>query len=293
LFEKPLLLFYYFQDTAAAVKQEPEVTESLVRRDDQGMLVAVVGNKAMFNPIDEARRQLKKNNVGSDVGFMPLRGDYEVEYSNNAEEIVGELELLDEDTPDERKLKLKLLEMYDFKLCEREKRKNFALERGICDWKKTSNMEKKRSKEERDMYTKYRCFTRFMPQNKFDELVDGIISERRIRKRIEQLKQYRSAGVLTFKKAEQYEVDKKRRESDWEQRKGIRTPSVRNNRARANQSGFDDVCQLLFGVVINSFLTNHFSNFLQLVHHAFSIIKIAHNDARISDAFCTKSAKSW
>jgi transcriptional adapter 2-alpha len=43
------------------------------------------------------------------VGFMPLRGDFDVEYDNDAELVLSDIEFRQDETPQERELKLKVI----------------------------------------------------------------------------------------------------------------------------------------------------------------------------------------
>jgi len=140
-----------------------------------------------------------------------LRGDFETEYENDAESILCELAFTEEDTTQERDLKLSLLEIYNQKLDERAKRKAFILERDLLEYKK---MERKRNKEDKDIYDKTRVFARTISKHEFEEFLNGLLEERRLRKRIKELKKYRKLGVHTVVEAEEYENDRKRRESD-------------------------------------------------------------------------------
>ena len=97
---------------------------------------------------------------------MPLRGDFETEYDNDAEQLIADMEFKDDDTPWEKgklgctsfaiqacvaDLKLKVLEIYNSKVCFREnvrmtsncwlqldmraERKKFILERNLLEKK--------------------------------------------------------------------------------------------------------------------------------------------------------------
>lgn len=68
------------------------------------------------------------------------------------------------DTELDRDVKTKVLEIYNWKLEERVRRKQFVIERGFLDWKKQQQIEKRKSKEERELYNKMRVFSRFWPQ---------------------------------------------------------------------------------------------------------------------------------
>ena len=61
---------------------------------------------------------------------MPLRGDFDVEYDNDAELLLAEMEfngfyfiILDDETQEEYELKMKIFEIYNARLDERLKRK--------------------------------------------------------------------------------------------------------------------------------------------------------------------------
>jgi transcriptional adapter 2-alpha len=66
---------------------------------------------------------------------MPLRGDFDIEYDNDAELLLAEMEFNDDDKESELKMKYKLLEIYNARLDERIKRKKFVIERGLLDLK--------------------------------------------------------------------------------------------------------------------------------------------------------------
>ena len=66
---------------------------------------------------------------------MPLRGDFDIEYDNDAELLLAEMEFNDDDKESELKMKYKLLEIYNARLDEIIKRKKFVIERGLLDLK--------------------------------------------------------------------------------------------------------------------------------------------------------------
>lgn len=66
---------------------------------------------------------------------MPLRGDFDIEYDNDAELLLAEMEFNDDDKESELKMKYKLLEIYNARLDERIKRKKFVIERDLLDLK--------------------------------------------------------------------------------------------------------------------------------------------------------------
>ena len=47
------------------------------------------------------------------VGYMPKRGDFEVQYDNDAELLLAEMEFTDEDTEEEKQMKFRLIDIYN------------------------------------------------------------------------------------------------------------------------------------------------------------------------------------
>jgi len=155
---------------------------------------------------------------GSDiVGYMPPRQDMDVEWDNDAESIVSDLSFDDKKDQEQglSELKIKMLEVYYWKLEERERRKRFILERGLLDLRK---QQKKRTgpnaKEERELHQQFRLLARFWSQEEHDEYMKSLVNERRTRRKIEQLQGYRKLGMVTFAEVSVYEEERRRREHD-------------------------------------------------------------------------------
>jgi len=49
--------------------------------------------------------------------YMPRRGDFDIEWDNDAEKLLQDMEFLPEDTADDRALKVKVLAIYNSRLC--------------------------------------------------------------------------------------------------------------------------------------------------------------------------------
>ena len=152
-----------------------------------------------------AARPRPKSGLGHLVGYIPARGDFDVEYDNDAELILADMEFKDEESQWERELKLKVIEVYNSKLDARIERKRFILERGLLERK-----EKKRSREEKEIYNNMRCFARFHSAAEHETFVAGLINENRLRKRIEQLQLFRLNGCKTMRDADAMDREKKK-----------------------------------------------------------------------------------
>ena len=111
------------------------------------------------------------------VGYLPKRGDFDIEYDNDAELMLADMEfkacspdsslasspcvhvclcVQPDDTKQERDLKFRVLQIYNAKLDARAERKRFIVERGLLE-----QQEKPRTKEERQIEESMRVFARF------------------------------------------------------------------------------------------------------------------------------------
>ena len=70
------------------------------------------------------------------------------------------------------------------------------------------------AKEERELYMQYRTLARFWTNYHHEEYMRSLSLESRIRRRIEQLQDYRRLGMTTFKESDEWEAERRRREAD-------------------------------------------------------------------------------
>ncbi len=59
---------------------------------------------------------------------MPLREEFDVEFDNDAELFLADMDFAEDDTEEETRIKFCILEIYNRRLKEREKRKKFVIE---------------------------------------------------------------------------------------------------------------------------------------------------------------------
>jgi hypothetical protein len=78
------------------------------------------------------RRQVGGNQVEIS-GFHAKRREFEPEYDNDAEMIVADLEFRDGEPPEDTAAKLHIVDVYNARLDERERRRDFILERGLLN----------------------------------------------------------------------------------------------------------------------------------------------------------------
>ena len=119
-----------------------------------------------------------------------------------------------DDHPSEVELKLKIIEIYNAKLDERERRKAFVVERDLLDYKKHQAVERRRPRDERELVASMRTFARFHSAAEHTAFLEGLLAAMRLRKRIQQLQHYRAMGMRSLSEAQLYEQEKKKRDMD-------------------------------------------------------------------------------
>lgn len=150
---------------------------------------------------------------GSELaGYMPRRGDFDVEWDNDAEHILAEMEFSADDSAHDRALKVQICEIYCSKLDERERRKKFLTERNLLDYRRNQAKELALPPDERDLVNRMRLFARFHSPEEHDKFIQDLLKAKRLRKEISRLQQYRRMGITTLTEAEKYELDRERRE---------------------------------------------------------------------------------
>ncbi|KAL2632549.1 hypothetical protein R1flu_004028 [Riccia fluitans] len=89
-------------------------------------------------------------------GYLPKRHEFDPEYDNDADLLLAEMEFKDNDIETDRELKLRILHIYLARLAERKRRKDFIRDRGLINSKKQAALNKKSSKEEKELYLRTR-----------------------------------------------------------------------------------------------------------------------------------------
>lgn len=143
---------------------------------------------------------------GSDIsGYMPLRDDYDIEYDNDAELMLKDVDILGDEDEREKELKMCILRAFNRRLDEREKRKQFVLQYELLDYKQIMQQERKRSKEVQEVISKLKPFQRVLPREEYDALVNGMIREVQLRERIQKLQKGHKNGLRTLEEVDGFE----------------------------------------------------------------------------------------
>lgn len=147
------------------------------------------------------------------AGYMPRRGDFDLEWENDADTLLEDMEFLPDDTPEERDIKIKVIEIYNSKLDEREKRKQFLKDHDLLDYRKKQKEDRKLPADERDLVNRMRLFTRFHSAEEHKKLLNELLKAKRLRKEIARLQMYQRMGFTSLLDVERFELDRNRKES--------------------------------------------------------------------------------
>ncbi|WVQ94642.1 hypothetical protein IAU59_001722 [Kwoniella sp. CBS 9459] len=111
----------------------------------------------------------------------------------------------DMEDEDELEVKLAMLDIYFSKLDKRMDAKEIIFDRGLTEHKKIQAMERKRPKEEKELIQRFKVFAKLQTAQDFEVLIEGLIYEQNLRKRIAELQEYRRMGITTCAEAEAYD----------------------------------------------------------------------------------------
>ncbi|KAI8469008.1 MAG: hypothetical protein J3K34DRAFT_514672 [Monoraphidium minutum] len=148
------------------------------------------------------------------TGWHAKRGEFDFEYDQDAEMAISEMEFREDDGPGDIEHKLRMLEIYNTRLDERERRRAFILEHGLLNVRRMQGLETRRLPHEREQHAQMRVFARYLPPGAHEALVEGLLAENRLRARIAELQAYRRAhglrraGFRTFGEVDEAEVER-------------------------------------------------------------------------------------
>jgi transcriptional adapter 2-alpha len=146
---------------------------------------------------------------------MPGRLEFETEFANDAEEAVQLMSFdpgdgLNEkgDMDPEMELKMTVKDIYNSRLTARTERKKIIFEHNLLEYRRNVAQEKKKTKEERDLFNKCKPFARMMNHDDFEEFAKTLEYEHNLRLAISQLQEWRTMGIGDLKSGEKYEQEK-------------------------------------------------------------------------------------
>lgn len=151
-------------------------------------------------------------------GYMPGRLEFETEFINEAEEAVqhmqfepGEADFKYGQDESEMELKMTIMDIYNNRLTARVEKKRLIFEHQLLEYRKNQAAEKKKTKEERDLFNRAKPFARLMNKQDFDEFAQGLEHELNLRQAISQLQDWRKMAIGDLETGRQYEQEKQSR----------------------------------------------------------------------------------
>jgi transcriptional adapter 2-alpha len=150
------------------------------------------------------------------AGYMPGRLEFENEYFNEAEEAVQHMQFSPEEglnpatgTFDpETDLKMVVMTIYNDRLTQRTDRKRVIFNHDLLNYRKNLAIDKKRTKEQRDLHHKLKPFARIMSHPDFVSFSEDLEKEQNLRQAIAQLQEWRRMRISTLAAGEKYETEK-------------------------------------------------------------------------------------
>ncbi|CCD26354.1 chromatin-binding transcription regulator ADA2 NDAI_0H01800 [Naumovozyma dairenensis CBS 421] len=164
-------------------------------------------------------------------GFMPGRLEFETEFENEAEGPVKDMVFEEDDQPLDIELKFAVLDVYNSRLTARVEKKRLLFENNLMEYRKIQNIDKRRTKEAKELYNKLKVFAQLMTAQDFEEFSKDMLEELRCRSRIQQLQEWRSNGITTLEAGLKYERDKQTRIATLEKfgASSVHSAAVTNN----------------------------------------------------------------
>lgn len=151
-------------------------------------------------------------------GYMPGRLEFETEFANDAEEAVQHMQFepgnglnANGEMDPEMELKMIVKDIYNARLTARTERKKILFEHNLLEYRKNAALDKKRTKEEKDLLNKAKPFARMMNRDDFEDFSKGLEYEHNLRLAIAQLQEWRTMGIGNLKSGEKYEQEKLQR----------------------------------------------------------------------------------
>ena len=150
------------------------------------------------NEKSEHNNSIILQNACNTLGYCPKRNEFDVEYKNDAEIELMEIEYKENNSQNVNDMYDKILFNYNNILDKREERKDFVLDKDLFDVKKQIMKEKKLSREDRDIYQSVKQNRKYLTNEQFKDYFEGIVLEKNLKSRLNQLLYYYKLGYKTY-----------------------------------------------------------------------------------------------
>ena len=144
------------------------------------------------------KKEYKYKNIFSVLGYSPKRNEFEIEYKNEAELLLSELEFRDSDSYQIHSMNYKILQNYNNILDEREERKKFVLEKNLFNIKREINFDKKLSNEDKEIYLNLKDNLKYLTKEQFTQMFENNVLQKNLKVLLNQLYMYKNLGCQTY-----------------------------------------------------------------------------------------------
>lgn len=138
------------------------------------------------------------------IGYMEKRNAFEIEFDEDAEVNITDIDFSMLFTQEEIDEKQQYLKVYNERLDERERRKKFIIDHNLTDLKHISQENSKYDPVELEIVHSVNPVASYVPKSRFDRLKSGLIEEYNLMKMIEELKIIEKSGCETVESTELY-----------------------------------------------------------------------------------------
>ena len=136
------------------------------------------------------------------VGYMPLRGEYDTEYDNDAELAIAEIEINGKESEEELQSKLDMLFNYNNQLDERQRRRDFVMKHDVQDrMARHHAMDRRLTREERLFRTAMRPYAQHTTVDEHENLMKAMLKEQTLQRRVAHLRGCALTGIRSLPEA--------------------------------------------------------------------------------------------
>ena len=216
---------HYFT-TYIDVPSCPKPNMNVKFTQDQILAATQQKNTALSKPVRRAK-PMPSHPVNHELsGFMPKRGEFEIEYDNDIEYVLTDMCFNEDDTPTERELKLSVLHIYNQRVKYREEVRKFVIDHNILDLKKHQMNDRERTPDQKKIYHKSKKLLQIISEEEHQEFINDLILEKELRNKLATLCNYRKNGIRTMSDAKLFDSDRKETRSRKDARSRLRDKDI-------------------------------------------------------------------
>ena len=147
-----------------------------------------------FKASDDPPRPAPMSEMASEMaGYMPCRGDFDIEFDNFAETLIKDIEFCDDDDDLLKELKFMAIDIFLSRMKERDFRKKIVRKYGLLNFSKEISVSF--GKQERLMRESLKVFSRLQHPEENEMFIQGLLIQSSLMRQIKSLQNFRKAGL--------------------------------------------------------------------------------------------------